>query len=192
MRTAIQRIGHSRRRARVWFVIAPIALVLLAPYSPMVRGLSALDLFARPEFTNHPDQIKDALTRNNVAVARVYVEQGWPDQINQQTYGANLVIYASDTAGEKPVLGRVECREAKKRCWYQVAKLGIRREELVDLAPYQAARPASASLGERVSAQVFDVQTCAADVFGAGSLNDLKNRAKCLTSVLMFPRIVGP
>jgi hypothetical protein len=180
------------RRARIWLILAPLAVLLTTPFSPLLRTLIALDPFAPATFTNHPDQIKAALLQHNIAVAHVYVEQGWPDRINSQTYGANLAIYASDAPGEKPVLGRVECRDAKKRCWFQVAKLGVRREDLIDLAPYQPQQRADAPVNQQISAQLTDMQTCAADVFASSSLRDLKTRAKCLTSVLIFPRITGP
>jgi hypothetical protein len=183
------------RRTRSRLIIASLAVAafaLFAPFSPLIRALIALDPFAPATFTNHPDQIRDALSRHNITVARVYVEQGWPDRINSQTYGANLMIYASDGLGEKPVLGRVECRDAKKRCWFQVAKLGVRREELIDLAPYRAQQPPPASMSEQLQTQFADMQTCAVDVFAASSLRDLKTRAKCLTSVLIFPRITRP
>lgn len=98
--------------------------------------------FIQPKrYSTHEEQIAAALQAHGVAFTQLYLEQGWPDQINNQTYGANLSIYVSAGANAKPIMGRIECREQKSRCWYQVAALNIPREELSDLVPPTAVEP---------------------------------------------------
>jgi hypothetical protein len=102
-------------------------------------------------FTNHHDQIAAVLRQHGVSFREVYLDQGWPDRINSQTYGANVSIYVNDPAGAagaaggagssdasalsaaSPISGRLECRVQKRKCWFQVARLKIAREELTDL-----------------------------------------------------------
>jgi hypothetical protein len=122
---------EKERRLRRWvYVLVLIGLLEL----PLLLWPWIGPLTQPKRYTNHRDQITAALQRHGIFASQIYLEQGWPDQINSQTYGANLIIVV-DAAGDKRVIGRIECREEKRRCWYQVAALGIRREELSDLVP---------------------------------------------------------
>ena len=108
---------------------------------PLLMWLWITPLIQPPRFTNHQDQIAASLRRQGVVFDKVYLDQGWPDKINSQTYGANVTIYY--VGGSTPVLGRIECRVHKRNCWFQVAKLGIERQELTDLvAPSPPTKPA--------------------------------------------------
>lgn len=121
----------SERRLRRWVhVFVLVGLLEL----PLLAWPWIEPLIQPKRYTNHRDQIMAALHSHGVNAAQVYLQQGWPDQINSQTYGANLIIQLGD-AGDKQVMGRIECREQKRRCWYQVAALKIRREDLSDLVP---------------------------------------------------------
>ena len=109
---------------------------------PLLMWLWITPLIQPPRFTNHQDQIAAALRYQGVAFEKVYLDQGWPDRINSQTYGANVTIYVNGSTGTTPVLGRIECRVQKRNCWFQVAKLGLERQELSDLvAPAPPAKP---------------------------------------------------
>ena len=120
------------RRLRRWVnVIVLVGLLEL----PLLTWPWIAPLTQPKRYTNHHDQIIAALRNHGVTATQVYLEQGWPDQINSQTYGANLIIHVDAGNGEKKIMGRIECREAKRRCWYQVATLRIRREDLSDLVP---------------------------------------------------------
>jgi hypothetical protein len=121
---------HERRLRRWVGIFVLVGLLEL----PLLMWPWIGPLMQPKRYTNHRDQVAAALQSHGVAVTQVYLEQGWPDQINSQTYGANLIIQLADGANKK-VMGRIECREAKRRCWYQVAALGIRREDLSDLVP---------------------------------------------------------
>ncbi len=108
-----------------------IVIGLLGGAALLCILVAALTIVARPrQFTNHRDQIGDALARRGVAFDAIYVTQGWPDQINSQTYGANVQVDLSTT---RHVFGRVECRQGKTRCWFAVERLGVERQELADL-----------------------------------------------------------
>lgn len=115
------------RRLRRWVNVIVLVGILELPFLLWPW----LSTFILPErFTNHQDQIAAALRRHGVSFNAVYLEQGWPDRINSQTYGANLSIHVS---GSTPVSGRIECRVQKRKCWFQVARLNIARQELTDL-----------------------------------------------------------
>lgn len=116
---------------------------------PFLLWLWLAPLMEPQRFTNHQDQVTAVLRQNGVAVTQVYLNQGWPDRINHQTYGANLTLYLVDNPAQ-PVLGRIECRTQKRKCWFQVAKLGIGRIELTDLVPPAATPQAKPEWQTRV------------------------------------------
>ena len=123
----VKRSEGNDRRSRRWVTVFVLIGILEVPYLmwPWIAPL-----LQPKRFTNHHDQIAVALRQHGVSFDQVYVSQGWPDQINNQTYGANLTIYVT---GSTPVSGRIECRVKKRNCWFQVARLGIGREDLSDL-----------------------------------------------------------
>ncbi len=126
------------RKLRRWVYVIVIVGVLEVPFL-MWPWLSSLNPPVR--FTNHRDQIAAALRSQGVSFTEVYLEQGWPDRINSQTYGANLSIHVSGVSGSTPVSGRIECRVQKRNCWFQVARLNIAREELTDLVASVKPKP---------------------------------------------------
>jgi hypothetical protein len=146
VRTMISRTGRPvsdevdlDRKTRRW--VKALVLVGLLEF-PFLTWLWLAPLAQPKPFTNHTDQVTDALLAQGITVKQLYISQGWPDRINHQTYGANLIIYTANASDSAPIPGRIECRVAKRKCWFQVAKLGIARVELADLAPTTpAAKP---------------------------------------------------
>lgn len=136
------------RRVRRW---VSGAVVLGMVELPILFWLWLAPHLQPQRFTNHQDQIAAALRGRGYMVSQVFIEQGWPDKINNQTYGANLTIYLIDDAIAQPVIGRVECRVKKRNCWYRVAKLGIEREGLSDLLT----RPPTSSASSAKPAQTW-------------------------------------
>jgi hypothetical protein len=130
---------HKRNR---WVKVIVLVGILELPLLVWL-WLSMINPPAR--FTNHHDQIAAILRQHGVSFTEVYLDQGWPDRINSQTYGANVSIYIVDSAGAmgspdasalsaaSPISGRLECRVQKRNCWFQAARLKIEREELTDL-----------------------------------------------------------
>ncbi len=133
-----RRPDDTERRLRRWVNLFVLVGLLELPVL-MWPWLGPLTQPRR--YTNHHDQIMAALHSRGINAAQLYLEQGWPDQINHQTYGANLIIIVAAGNGERKVSGRIECREQKRRCWYQVAALGIGRENLSDLVPPAPPQP---------------------------------------------------
>lgn len=120
------------RRARRWVNVLVLIGMLELPFLawPWIAP------YVQPKrYSSHHDQIAAAVRRHGYTVNAVYLDQGWPDRINSQTYGTNLAIHLSGGFGSTTVSGRLECRVEKRNCWYQVATLSISREELTDLAP---------------------------------------------------------
>ncbi len=104
-------------------------------------------------YTNHREQIAAVLQARGIAVTadQVFTEQGWPDRINHQTYGANLTVQLSD--GTR-TLGRLECREAKIRCWFELSHIGVPRTDLEDLVKPGAQEKPVLTWQESVRAQL--------------------------------------
>lgn len=120
------------RRVRRWVnVLVLIGLLEL----PFLMWPWIAPLIQPKRYTSHQDQITADLRQHGYTVNQVYLDQGWPDRINSQIYGTNLSIHLSGGFGSTIVSGRLECRVQKRNCWYQVAMLGISREELTDLVP---------------------------------------------------------
>jgi|GEM_PF-7042680 len=135
------------RRTRFWVTIFVCVGILELPYLswPWVAPL-----LQPKQFTNRQEQIADALRQHGVALTQVYLDQGWPDRINSQTYGANLTIYVAHNSGTTPVAGRIECRVQKRQCWFQITKLNTGRVDLPDLVTVSAAQKAVPSVLDRI------------------------------------------
>ncbi len=128
IRRWLQRHWPERRWLKIILLIGMAEL-------PFLMWVWLAPLMQPPRFTNHPDQITAALRQHGLTVSKVYLDQGWPDKINNQTYGANLTVYTSADPAAKPLIGRLECLAKKHNCWFRVTKLGIDREGLADLVP---------------------------------------------------------
>ncbi len=130
----------ENRRVR-WWVRGAAVLGLIE--LPALLWLWLAPLTQPQRFTNHQDQVAAALRGHGFVVSQVFIDQGWPDKINNQTYGANLTIYLASEGVTQPVIGRIECRVKKRNCWFRVAKLHIEREAMSDLVPATpSAKPA--------------------------------------------------
>jgi hypothetical protein len=121
-----------RHNSRLAAVLVGVLLIVGLLEVPFLMAPWFAQRNQRKTFTNHRDQIAAMLQSRGIAVTtdRVATEQGWPDRINHQTYGANLIVHMPD--GTR-TLGRIECRDAKKRCWFELSHIGVRRSELDDL-----------------------------------------------------------
>lgn len=130
----------ENRRVRRWVSGAAVLGIIELP---VLLWLWLAPLTQPQRFTNHQDQVAAALRGHGLVVSQVFIDQGWPDKINNQTYGANLTIYLASEGVTQPVVGRIECRAKKRNCWFRVAKLNIEREPLSDLVPVTpSAKPA--------------------------------------------------
>jgi hypothetical protein len=127
--------GAQRRHSRYWLkLLIGIGGMLL------MFGNIALALFWREEeppksrFVRHSDQIAADLRAHGLSIAHVYINDGIPGKPGPDPYQANLAVHAPLATGSTPVQGRVVCRIAKRRCWYQISALGIGPRNLPDLA----------------------------------------------------------
>ncbi|GAB4121885.1 MAG: hypothetical protein Fur005_13410 [Roseiflexaceae bacterium] len=118
----------DRRRVRGLF-----ALLIGMSLSCMLFAGAAL-LLRPPRFTTKVDAIGYVLRQQGVDYQMIYLNQGWPDRINSQTYGANLEIV---TPTQQRLGGRYECRIEDRNCWIAVPQLGIDLQPVPDLSkPY--------------------------------------------------------
>jgi hypothetical protein len=83
-----------------------------------------------PSFPTRREAIAHVLDRHGVHYEAIYLERGWPDQINSSAYTSSLRIIVRNLGD---VGGRYECRDGDRRCWMAVPKLGIDMEPVPDL-----------------------------------------------------------
>jgi hypothetical protein len=146
-------IHDKDRKLRRWVYLAVLVGLLEVPY--LIWPWLA-PYFRPREFTSHKEQIVAILQEKGIAFDNIYLEQGWPDRINHQTYGANVIVHVS---GSNPISGRIECRVEKRRCWFHVAKLGIRRQELADVVTTAARAAPEPSWSERIESVLAKLGT---------------------------------
>jgi hypothetical protein len=94
--------------------------------------VSALVLLRPPRFSNFIDAIGYDLRQRGVQYRQVMINHAWPDTVNYQRYGAQLLVELDDHSA---VHGRLECREEKKQCYFSLTELQINRQPLPELEP---------------------------------------------------------
>jgi hypothetical protein len=196
---------------RTWLGIALACGLLMLP---LTAGLwlaqRSQSTRASTTFNTHQEQVGAALRQHGIAFTHVYLDRGWPDRINSQNFGANLAIYLDDTPDAKAVPGRLECRIAKRKCWFQVARLGLEREELSDLVPFSSAAPVTSTRDTTMIGRLRTLNSCFAGTpspvltpfvgrTGSTSSRSIKSGVSefsdCLTSLTshrQVPRIERP
>jgi hypothetical protein len=90
-----------------------------------------LAIALRPRtFTNRVEAIGSILEQRGVAYQNIYIDQGWPDRINNMTYGANLLVIVP---GKGQIGGRIDCKHGERTCEIAFPKLGIDSTPIPDL-----------------------------------------------------------
>ncbi len=84
-----------------------------------------------PRFTSRIEAISYTLTQHGAHFEQVFIERGWPDEINSSVYTTSLRIYTREFGD---IGGRYECRDGDTSCWVAVPKLNIDMVPVPDLA----------------------------------------------------------
>jgi hypothetical protein len=107
-------------------LVATLSVIAL---SCVLVGIVGLAL-RPPTFPTRHAAIASVLDRYGVRYEQIYLERGWPDQINSSAFTTSLRIIVRDRGD---VGGRYECRDGERQCWMAVPQLGIDMEPVPDL-----------------------------------------------------------
>jgi hypothetical protein len=106
-----------------------VALIGGLCFACVIVGMLAIALRPRT-FTNRVEAIGSILEQRGVAYQNIYIDQGWPDRINNMTYGANLLVIVP---GKGQIGGRIDCKHGERTCEIAFPKLGIDSTPIPDL-----------------------------------------------------------
>jgi hypothetical protein len=124
----------SRRVVRLWLRtllgVAGLVLVLAGVFATI-----AWRMVQQPSgrHKTHADQISADLRAHGLNVYAVYIADDTWNPLSSTSYGSSLTAHVPETSGSTPVPGRVQCRAARTRCWYQISALGVGPRDLPDL-----------------------------------------------------------
>ncbi|MDZ4717294.1 MAG: hypothetical protein SH847_02395 [Roseiflexaceae bacterium] len=107
------------------------AIALIAGLCLACVLVGTLAIVLRPRtFTERVDAIGYGLEQHGIAYERIYIDQGWPDQINDITYGANLLVIVP---GKGQIGGRIDCKNGDHTCEIAFPRLNIGPTPVPDL-----------------------------------------------------------
>jgi hypothetical protein len=116
---------HERRRFHR-------ILLALSGFVCLCAFVSLLSIVLRPpQFTTRIEAISYTLTQQGAHFEQVYIERGWPDQINTNDYTTSLRVRTREYGD---IGGRYECRKGETACWVAVPKLNIDMVPVPDLS----------------------------------------------------------
>ncbi len=111
---------------RTWKLAAAMAACAVAV---ILIGVLLVGL-RPPVYTSFVEAVGATLTRHGVEYDTIYIDQRWPDTVNNQRYGAHLTILR----GGSSMSGRLECQAAQDNCRIWVREFGIEREPIPTLS----------------------------------------------------------
>ncbi len=84
-----------------------------------------------PRFTSFVAAIGHVLHEQGIAHRAIFLEQRWPDSVNDLRYGAHLLVELDD--GQR-IAGRLECRTGQRDCRISLVALAIERQPIPDIS----------------------------------------------------------
>ncbi len=133
------------RRTPRQLILALAATALLCALAGVVAAA-----LRPPHYTSRPQAIGAVLDQHRIAYERVYLERGWPDQINTSAFTSGIVVVVP---GGAELRGRYECRDGERNCWMAVPRLGLDMQPVPDLS-----RPADIPLLDWIDAQIAAIR----------------------------------
>jgi hypothetical protein len=109
--------------------IAILALASVAAGCVLAAGAT---LWLRPQwFDTHQEAIGYVLDRHGIAYTKVEVMHVWPDTLDHNSYGADVVVLRNNA---EQAIGRIVCAVGKSSCYLRLPSLSIIREPVPELA----------------------------------------------------------
>jgi hypothetical protein len=106
-------------------------VLLLAGAALLLAAFAGIVGSAPPRFTSFAAAIGHVLDGRGIAHRTIFLEQRWPDSVNDQRYGAHLLVVLDDG---RRVAGRLKCRTGQQDCQISLMALAIEREPIPGLS----------------------------------------------------------
>ncbi len=109
-----------------------IAILVLVSVAAGCVLAASLTVWLRPQwFDTHQEAIGYVLDRHGIAYEQVEVMHVWPDTLDRNSYGADVVVLRTDA---DRAVGRIVCASGKTGCYLRLPSLGILHEPVPELA----------------------------------------------------------
>src|SRR6266508_3893447 len=109
-----------------------IAILVLVSVAAGCVLAASLTVWLRPPwFDTHQEAIGYVLDRHGIAYEQVEVMHVWPDTLDRNSYGADVVVLRTDA---DRAVGRIVCASGKTGCYLRLPSLGILHEPGPELA----------------------------------------------------------
>ena len=112
--------------------ISRVAILALASVAAGCMLAAGIAIWLRPQwFDTHQEAIGYVLDRHGIAYSQVAVMHVWPDTLDRDSYGADVVVLRNNA---DKAIGRIVCAVGKTGCFLRLPSLGIIQEPVPDLA----------------------------------------------------------
>lgn len=112
--------------------LSRIAILALASVAAACVLAAGVTVWLRPQwFDTHQEAIGYLLDRQGIAYQQVEVMHVWPDTLDRNSYGADVVVLRDNA--DKAV-GRIVCAVGKTGCYLRLPSLGIIHMPVPELA----------------------------------------------------------
>jgi hypothetical protein len=112
--------------------LSRIAILALASVATGCVLAASVALWLRPQwFDTHQEAIGYMLDRHGIAYEQVAVMHIWPDTLDHNSYGADVVVLRHNA---DQAIGRIVCVSGKTGCYLRLPSLHILHEPVPELA----------------------------------------------------------
>jgi hypothetical protein len=112
--------------------LSRIAILVLASVVAGCLLATSIALWLRPQwFETHQEAIGYVLDRRGIAYEQVEVMHVWPDTLDRNSYGADVVVLRNNA---DQAIGRIVCAVGKTGCYLRLPSLNIIHEPVPELA----------------------------------------------------------
>jgi hypothetical protein len=112
--------------------LSRIAILVLASVVAGCVLATSVALWLRPQwFDTHQEAIGYVLDQRGIAYEQVEVMHVWPDTLDRNSYGADVVVLRNNAA---QAIGRIVCAVGKTKCYLRLPSLNIIHEPVPELA----------------------------------------------------------
>jgi len=112
--------------------LSRIAILVLASVAAGCLLATSVTLWLRPRwFDTHQEAIGYILDRHGIAYKQVEGMHVWPDTLDRNSYGADVVVLRNNA---DQAIGRIVCASGMNACYLRLRSLGIIHEPVPELA----------------------------------------------------------
>ena len=112
--------------------LSRIAILILASVAVGCMLATGATVWLRQQwFDTHQEAIGYVLDRHGIAYEQVEVMHVWPDTLDRNSYGADVVVLRNNA---DQAVGRIVCASEKTGCYLRLPTLGIIHEPVPELA----------------------------------------------------------